>query len=68
MNIGIQDVRCALTLLNVILILCFGVSFAWFGLAIAIGGIVKDAITDKQLNGFVMHGANALMYLVLIFK
>ena len=68
MKIEIQDVRCALTLLNVILILCCGVSFAWFGLAIAIGGIIRDIVTDKRLNGFLMHSANALMYLVLIFK
>ena len=68
MKIEIQDVRCALTLLNVILILCHGVSFAWFGLAIAVGGLIKDVMTDRQLNGFLMHGANALMYLILIFK
>jgi len=68
MKIEINDVRCALTLLNVVLVLCFGVSFAWVGLGIALFGLVKDALTDRRINGFLMHGANAVMYLVLICK
>lgn len=56
-----NDLRAAVTVVNVILIMIYGLSIAWFGLAVALIGIVKDVTTDKKWNGFVMHFANAIL-------
>ena len=37
-----NDIRAVITVINVSLILLFGLSVAWFGLAIAVLGLVKD--------------------------
>ena len=58
-----NDVRAAITLLNVLLIIHFGLSIAWFGLAIAVFGLVKDLTGHRRINGIVMHGASVLLYL-----
>lgn len=68
MKFEINDVRCALTMLNVVLVLCFGTSFAFIGLAVTLFGIFKDWKTDRHINGFLMHGANFVMYLCLILR
>ena len=65
----INDLRSFLTILNVVLILIFGLSFAWFPLIIAGFGIVKDLTIDKKINGLLMHLANFILnfYFLLIF-
>lgn len=50
-----NDLRAVLTLINVVLIMTFGLSIAWFGLAISVFGFVKDLTTDRHINGIVMH-------------
>lgn len=50
-----NDLRCFITVLNVILIMKYGLSIAWFGLAIAAIGVVKDLTTDRRINGLLMH-------------
>ena len=50
-----NDLRAAVTLLNVILIMIFGLSISWFGLLIAIIGLVKDFTSDRHINGILMH-------------
>ena len=50
-----NDIRAVLTVLNVILIMTFGLSIAWFGLAISLIGFIKDLTTDRHINGIVMH-------------
>ena len=50
-----NDLRCFITVINVILIMIYGLSIAWFGLAIALVGIIKDLTTDRRLNGLIMH-------------
>lgn len=62
-----NDLRAVITLINVILIMRFGLSIAWFGLAVAIIGIIKDITIDKKANGLIMHGANAILNLYFIF-
>lgn len=57
-----NDVRCVLTLINVILIMIFGLSVAYFGLALAIFGTIRDfTIEDRRLNSTVMHATNILL-------
>ena len=56
-----NDLRALITVLNVILIMIYGLSIAWFGLAVALIGIVKDLTTDRHLNGFIMHLANVAL-------
>ena len=56
-----NDLRAAVTVVNVILIMIYGLSIAWFGLVVALVGIVKDVTTDKKWNGFIMHMANAIL-------
>ena len=50
-----NDLRCFIQVLNVILIMIYGLSIAWFGLAVALVGVIKDLTTDRRLNGLIMH-------------
>lgn len=63
-----NDLRCIITLLNVILIMIFGLSVAWFGLAIACLGLVKDLLVDRHISGIIMHLSNIALniYFVLL--
>ena len=56
-----NDLRALMTTINVILIIRFGLSIAWFGLAIAVVGIIKDLTVDRKINGLVMHISNAVL-------
>lgn len=66
-----NDLRCFVTVINVILIMIYGLSIAWFGLAVAVIGIIKDLTTDRKINGLLMHIANAVLnvyFLILCFS
>ena len=64
-----NDLRCFITVVNVILIMIYGLSISWFGLAVALLGIVKDLTTDRKINGLLMHCSNAILniYFLLMF-
>lgn len=64
-----NDLRCIGMVINVILIMCFGLSISWFGLAIAVIGLVKDFTSDHRINGIVMHLSSAILniYFLLLF-
>lgn len=64
-----NDLRCFVTLVNVILIMIYGLSISWFGLAVALLGIVKDLTTNRKINGLLMHCSNAILniYFLLMF-
>ena len=56
-----NDLRCFVTIVNVVLIMIYGLSIAWFGLAVALVGVVKDLTTDHKINGLLMHLANTVL-------
>ena len=66
-NFEINDIRAVLTVVNVILIMQFGLSVAWFGLAISVFGLVKDWITDKHINGIIMHFSTIVLNIYFLF-
>jgi len=61
-----NDLRAFITVINVILIMIFGLSIAWFGLAVALIGVVKDLKIDRHINGLVMHLASVALNIYFI--
>lgn len=61
-----NDLRAIITIINVILIMIFGLSIAWFGLAVAIVGLIRDFTSDRHLNGILMHLASVVLNLYFI--
>ena len=64
-----NDLRCFVTVINVIMIMIYGLSISWFGLFVALVGIVKDLTTDRRINGLLMHVANVALnvYFLLMY-
>lgn len=65
-----NDLRAFITVINVILIMIFGLSIAWFGLAVALIGVIKDLKVDRHINGLVMHLASVALnvyFLILLY-
>lgn len=65
-----NDLRCLITVINVILIMIFGLSIAWFGLAVALIGVIKDFAVDRHINGLVMHLSSVALnvyFLILLY-
>ena len=57
-----NDIRCVTTLINVILIMNFGLSVAYIGLFLAIVGTIRDfTIKDRRINSTIMHLTNILL-------
>ena len=66
-----NDLRCAGMVINVILIMCFGLSISWLGLGIAVIGIIRDLTTDRRVSGLVMHLSSAVLniyFLCLLYN
>ena len=61
-----NDLRAIITIINVVLIMIFGLSIAWFGLAVAVVGLVRDFTSDRHLNGILMHLASVVLNLYFI--
>lgn len=65
-----NDLRCFITVINVILIMIYGLSIAWFGLAVAFVGVIKDLTTDRRINGLLMHLSNVALnayFLIMLY-
>jgi uncharacterized BrkB/YihY/UPF0761 family membrane protein len=65
-----NDLRALITVINVVLIMIFGLSIAWFGLAVALIGIIKDLKIDRHINGLVMHLASVALnvyFIILLY-
>ena len=61
-----NDLRAVIQIINVVLIMIFGLSVSWFGLAIALFGLVKDFMHDRHINGILMHIASAVLNLYFL--
>lgn len=61
-----NDLRAMIQIINVALIMIYGLSIAWFGLAIAVAGLIKDFTTDRHINGIAMHSANIVLNLYFL--
>lgn len=64
-----NDLRCAITLINIALIMIFGLKISWFGLAVAVFGLVKDLTSDRHINGILMHLGSAVLnaYFLMLY-
>jgi hypothetical protein len=65
-----NDLRAVIQIINVALIIMFGLSVSWFGLALAVFGLVKDFTTDRHINSILMHTASAVLniyFLTLLY-
>lgn len=64
-----NDLRAGMTLLNVILIIIFGLSISWFGLSIAIFGMIKELTGNRRINCLLMYVANFILnaHLLMLF-
>ena len=64
-----NDLRALTTVVNVILIMIYGLSISWFGLALALLGVIKD-LTDEDFrwNGLIMHLSNVVLNTFFLSK
>lgn len=62
-----NDLRCLAMIVNVVLIMFFGLSISWFGLGIAVVGLIKDFTTDRRISGILMHLASAVLNAYFLF-
>ena len=66
-----NDLRAVIQILNVALIMIYWLCISWFGLALAVFGLVKDFATDRHINSILMHTAGAVLniyFLTLLYK
>ena len=66
-----NDLRAVIQILNVALIMMFGLSVSWFGLALAVFGLIKDFTTDRHINSILMHTASGILniyFLTLLYR
>lgn len=66
-----NDLRAGITILNVVLVMIFGLSISWFGLAVAVFGLVKDFTGDRRINGILMHLSSLALncyFLILLYR
>ena len=66
-----NDLRAGIQILNVVLIMMFGLSVSWFGLMIALFGVVKDLTNRRHINDLLMHFSSVVLniyFLTLLYK
>lgn len=61
-----NDLRTLITVLNVILIMNFGLTVAWFGLIIALLGIIKEMTGNRHINCLVSYLATIALNIYFI--
>ena len=66
-----NDLRCGITILNVVLIMIFGLQVSWFGLVVAVFGVFKDLSQHRHVNDVLMHLSSVVLniyFLSLLYK
>lgn len=61
-----NDLRTLITVINVILIMRYGLSIAWFGLAVAALGMVKELTGNRHINCLVSYLATIALNVYFI--
>jgi hypothetical protein len=63
------DFWCLTTIINVALVITFGLSASWFGLGLAVAGTAQDLVSIRRINGLLTHLAMVVLnsYFLLIF-
>ena len=61
-----NDLRTLITVINVLLIMRYGLSIAWFGLTVAILGMVKELTGNRHINCLVSYIATIILNLYFI--
>ena len=62
-----NDLRAFISTLNVVLVIIFGLAISWFGLSVAVFGLVKDLTKDRHINGTVMHSGSIALNLYFLY-
>lgn len=65
-----NDLRALIQVLNVVLIMIFGLQVSWFGLSLAVFGVCKDLSQHRHINDVVMHLAGVALnvyFLILLY-
>lgn len=67
-----NDLRALITVVNVILVMLFGYSIAWFGLSVGVLGCIKDLteIPDGKFrfSSLIMHLANVALNIFFLVQ
>lgn len=61
-----SDLRTLITVINVILIMRYGLSIAWFGLAVAVLGMIKELTGNRHINCLVSYLATIALNVYFI--
>lgn len=61
-----NDLRALIQIVNVVLIMMFGLSIAWFGLAVAVFGLIRDLVKERRISGILMHLSGIVLNLYFI--
>ena len=65
-----NDLRAFITIINVVLIILFGLKVSWFGLTTASAGLIKNLTGDRHINGLLMYLSNIVLniyFLTLLY-
>lgn len=66
-----NDLRAGIQIINVILIMIFGLQVSWFGLAVAFFGVCKDLSQHRHINDVLMHLSGVILnsyFLLLLYR
>ena len=66
-----NDLRAFIQVLNVVLIMIFGLQVSWFGLALAVFGVCKDMSQHRHINDIIMHLSGVALniyFLILLYR
>lgn len=67
-----NDLRALTMIMNVAFVMLFGFSASWFGLSIAVFGIIKDFTNrNRHCNDIIMHFSSVILniyFLTLMYK
>ena len=61
-----NDARALIAVINLVLILIFGLRISWFGLVLAVFGVFKDLSQHRHINDMVLHLSTAALNIYLL--